>query len=72
MRTKSRAFAHGVRQMGDAYAIALFIGMPVYVLFLVSPFAASADGELRWVRALAAALAVTAVAVGLLELNRFI
>lgn len=58
--------------MGDAYAMALFIGMPLYVLFLLSPIAASPDGELRWVRALAAAMAVTAIAVALLELDRLI
>lgn len=58
--------------MGDAYAMALFIGMPLYVLFLLSPIAASPDGELRWVRTLAIAMAVTALLVLLLQLDRLL
>lgn len=57
--------------MADAYALALLIGMPLYVVFILTRLGMSSDGELHPFRALAAAMLVAAAATVLIELDRF-
>ncbi len=58
--------------MSDAYALALLIGMPLYAVFLLTRIGTSRDGELHWVRALAATMLVVAAASLLLQMNRLL
>ncbi len=57
--------------MADAYALALLIGMPLYVVFLLTRLGASSDGEFHPFRPLAAAMLVAAAVTVLIELDRF-
>lgn len=55
--------------MNDAYAIALLVGMPVYLVLLLTRVGGSGDGELHWVRTLAAVLVAVAALTLLLDLQ---
>lgn len=57
--------------MNEAYAIALLVGMPLYLLLLLTRLAGTGDGQLHWVRTLAVVAVIVAALTLLLNLQQF-